>query len=88
MSILLGLFDVTSTLKSDKTAYHIVMKQWLRLKGLTWLELPEELIIETIVEEIRNLQDHLALIRQIGEIEQMKSEFEFMVSEYSADRKF
>jgi len=88
MSILLGLFDVTSTLKNDKTAYHIVMKQWLRLKGLTWLELPEELIIETIVEEIRNLQDHLALIRQIGEIEQMKSEFEFMVSEYSADRKF
>ena len=88
MSILLGLFDVTSTLKSDKTAYHIVMKQWLRLKGLTWLELPDELIIVTIVEEIRNLQDHLVLIRQIGEIEQMKSEFEFMVSEYSADRKF
>jgi len=88
MSILLGLFDVTSTLKSDKIAYHIVMKQWLRLKGLTWLELPEELIIETIVEEIRNLQDHLVLIRQIGEIEQMKSEFELMVSEYSADRKF
>jgi len=49
MSILLGLFDVTSTLKSEKTAYHIVLKQWLRLKGLTWLELPEELVIETVV---------------------------------------
>ena len=88
MSILLGLFDVTSTLKSDKTAYHIVMKQWLRLKGLTWLELPEELVIETVVEEIRNLQDHLVLINKIGEIEQMKSRFEFMVGEFSEDKQF
>ena len=46
---LLKLFDLRSTHNRDKCGYHLVMKQLLRLRKITWLELQDELVSEHVV---------------------------------------
>ena len=43
------LFQLKSSLDNSKTAYHLVMKQYLIVNSLQWLDLPEELCAETVV---------------------------------------
>jgi hypothetical protein len=46
---LLKLFDHKSTLNKDKSVYQVVMKQYLRLNKLSWLELPDELVVDMVI---------------------------------------
>lgn len=53
---LLKLFDLKSAQKRSRSAYHILAKFWLKSKNLSWANLPNELMPETVAAEIKNLQ--------------------------------
>lgn len=55
LKAILNLFDLKSTKDRRKSAYHILMKHYLKVNNLSWTELPGEIIPETLAQEIRNL---------------------------------
>lgn len=48
LKAILSLFDLKSTKDRSKTAYHVVIKQYLKASQLTWAQLQSELIPETL----------------------------------------
>lgn len=72
---------MNSNIEKDKTAYHIVMKYYMSLKRISWLELPDDLIPENLCQEIQNLLPYQQLIVKLSEIESTKDKFEAMINE-------
>ena len=70
------LHDVKSTLTKDKSAYHFVMKQFLRVNRLNWADLPTELVNESLVQEIRNLVSSDLIVADLQQIESLNTRLE------------
>jgi hypothetical protein len=82
---MLKLFDIKSSCNRDKTAYHILAKQYLASSGLSWAQLPTELVSESLVRQAHDLLQPAKIISQLGEVQDV-SAFEASVPRF--DSKF
>lgn len=65
LSALLKLFEFKSTIDREKTAYHFVMKEYLKLHQLEWHNLPSEIVTEVLIQEIKNLVPQERIVEQL-----------------------
>ena len=82
------LHDVKSTLTKQKSAYHFVMKQFLRLNRLKWAQLPTELVSESLVQEIRNLVSSDLIIAGLQQIESLNTRLGALREEHQPESGF
>ncbi len=82
---MLKLFEIKSSCNRDKTAYHVITKQYLVSSNLTWMQLPSDLVPESLISEIRNLVAPSKVLEQLVEVQDV-SVFEQMTHRF--DSKF
>jgi hypothetical protein len=58
-----------SGVNKNRCAYHFIVKSWLLTTYKQWADLPNELIAETLVSEIKNLLPFKAVLRLLQEKE-------------------
>lgn len=68
LSAMLKLFEIKSSCNRDKTAYQVIVKQYLISSNLTWSQLPSELISDNLAAEIKNLVAPTKIKEQLAEV--------------------
>lgn len=88
LKAILDLFQLKSTKDKSKSAYHFLVKQYLKKNSLTWEQLPVELIPETLAQEIRNLVSQQDVLQGLASFEQQKTRYKQIISQMEPESPF
>lgn len=84
----LKIFELKSTHRKEKVLYHFVVKELMKIHSIKWVNLPEEIFKETVIQEMKNLCHPAKLSQEIKELEDLPVIAREVANQFDRDSPF